>query len=65
MKTNNLWNAYEVSLILETKIHGSYDWIANNISIDTRTLKKGDLFIALKGPNFDGHDFLNNAYKIF
>jgi UDP-N-acetylmuramoyl-tripeptide--D-alanyl-D-alanine ligase len=32
-----------------------------NVSTDTRTLARGDLFVALKGPNFDGHDFLNIA----
>ena len=29
-----------------------------NISIDSRTLLKNDLFIALEGKNFDGHNFL-------
>ncbi len=29
-----------------------------NISIDSRTLFKNDLFIAIKGKNFDGHSFL-------
>ncbi|AAW70827.1 UDP-N-acetylmuramoyl-tripeptide--D-alanyl-D-alanine ligase [Wolbachia endosymbiont of Brugia malayi] len=33
-----------------------------NISTDTRNIKKGDLFIALKGKNFDGHDFLHEAF---
>ncbi|MGL9717583.1 MAG: UDP-N-acetylmuramoyl-tripeptide--D-alanyl-D-alanine ligase [Wolbachia sp.] len=33
-----------------------------NISTDTRSIKKGDLFIALKGKNFDGHDFLHEAF---
>ncbi|NUY39392.1 UDP-N-acetylmuramoyl-tripeptide--D-alanyl-D-alanine ligase [Wolbachia endosymbiont of Litomosoides brasiliensis] len=33
-----------------------------NISTDTRNIKKGDLFIALKGENFDGHDFLHEAF---
>ena len=32
-------------------------------SIDSRSLKKGDLFCALKGKNYDGHDFLSHAYK--
>jgi len=31
------------------------------ISIDTRMLKVGDLFLALKGEHFDGHDFVNEA----
>lgn len=34
-----------------------------NISTDTRTLKKGDLFIALKGSKFDGHNFVDTAFK--
>ena len=29
-----------------------------NISIDSRTLSKNDLFIAIKGKTFDGHNFL-------
>jgi len=31
------------------------------ISTDTRTIRKGDLFIALKGENFNGNDFLAKA----
>lgn len=30
-------------------------------SIDTRTLKKGDLYIAIKGEKFDGHTFVEKA----
>ena len=33
----------------------------NGISTDTRTIKGGELFIALKGPNFDGHNFVEDA----
>ncbi len=28
---------------------------------DTRTIQPGDLFVALRGPNFDGHEFLQAA----
>ncbi|MFQ6021691.1 MAG: UDP-N-acetylmuramoyl-tripeptide--D-alanyl-D-alanine ligase [Acidiferrobacterales bacterium] len=31
------------------------------VSTDTRTLQPGELFVALKGPNYDGHDFLAQA----
>ena len=31
------------------------------VSTDTRTIQKGDLFVALEGPNFDGHQFLAEA----
>ena len=34
-----------------------------SISTDTRNIKKGDLFVAVKGANFDGHDFLLQAQK--
>lgn len=33
------------------------------VSTDTRTLKKGDLFIAIKGPHFDGHEFVQEAVE--
>ncbi|MCM8773492.1 MAG: UDP-N-acetylmuramoyl-tripeptide--D-alanyl-D-alanine ligase [Candidatus Omnitrophica bacterium] len=36
--------------------------IIENISTDSRTLKQGDLFIALKGKNFDGHNFVKQAF---
>lgn len=35
----------------------------NGISIDSRTLKKGDAFFAIKGDQFDGHDFLPSALR--
>jgi UDP-N-acetylmuramoyl-tripeptide--D-alanyl-D-alanine ligase len=31
------------------------------VSIDSRTLEAGALFVAIKGPHFDGHDFLDAA----
>ena len=34
-----------------------------NISIDSRTLLKNDLFIAIKGKNFDGHSFLPEVFN--
>jgi UDP-N-acetylmuramoyl-tripeptide--D-alanyl-D-alanine ligase len=32
-----------------------------SVSTDTRTLQPGALFVALGGPNFDGHDFVSAA----
>jgi len=34
-----------------------------NISLDSRTILNRDLFIAIKGTNFDGHNFLNEVIK--
>ena len=33
------------------------------VSIDTRTLKPGDLFFALEGEKSDGHSFIGEAIK--
>ncbi|MFW6390004.1 MAG: UDP-N-acetylmuramoyl-tripeptide--D-alanyl-D-alanine ligase, partial [Halanaerobiales bacterium] len=42
---------------------GNPDKLINDISTDTRTMKEGDLFIALIGDNFDGHDFVKKAIE--
>ena len=34
-----------------------------NISLDSRTILSKDLFIAIKGVNFDGHTFLREVRK--
>ncbi|MGN6670223.1 MAG: Mur ligase domain-containing protein, partial [Candidatus Nucleicultricaceae bacterium] len=38
-------------------------WAATGFSIDSRTIEPGDLFLALKGPIFDGHDYVEEAIK--
>ena len=38
------------------------DWAAGGVSIDTRTLQKGDLFVALSATR-DGHDFVAQALQ--
>ena len=51
---------------LAKKITGgmSYiSWESTGLSIDTRTLKAGDLFFAIRGQNFDGHDFVLQALR--
>jgi len=41
---------------------GNKDFLSfKNISIDSRTFLKNDLFIAIKGKNFDGHSFLTDV----
>jgi UDP-N-acetylmuramoyl-tripeptide--D-alanyl-D-alanine ligase len=34
------------------------------VSIDTRTLRPGEMFVALRGPRFDGHDFVVVAQRM-
>lgn len=33
------------------------------VSIDSRTIREGELFVAIKGERFDGHDFVHEALK--
>ncbi|MFE8072773.1 UDP-N-acetylmuramoyl-tripeptide--D-alanyl-D-alanine ligase [Marinobacteraceae bacterium S3BR75-40.1] len=33
----------------------------SGVSIDTRTLNRGDLYVAIQGERFDGHDFVDDA----
>src|SRR5437773_10467480 len=35
----------------------------DKVSTDSRTLKRGELFVALRGENFDGHNFVESAAK--
>jgi UDP-N-acetylmuramoyl-tripeptide--D-alanyl-D-alanine ligase len=44
-------------------IQGDRSRKATGVSTDTRDLKAGDLFVALKGPKFDGHDYLLQAFE--
>src|SRR5947207_3871582 len=37
--------------------------VVDKISTDSRTLKPGELFTALRGENFDGHNFIESAPK--
>ena len=34
----------------------------SGVSIDSRKCGKNDLFFAIKGEKFDGHDFLNDVF---
>ena len=37
--------------------------LIKKISTDTRTIKQGSLFIAIKGKNFNGNDYVQDAFK--
>ncbi|MDH5659970.1 MAG: UDP-N-acetylmuramoyl-tripeptide--D-alanyl-D-alanine ligase [Gammaproteobacteria bacterium] len=50
----------EVVTILSAEMMGENIKV-DGISTDTRTIKGGELFLALKGPNFDGHKFVKQA----
>ncbi|MDF1736511.1 MAG: UDP-N-acetylmuramoyl-tripeptide--D-alanyl-D-alanine ligase [Minwuia sp.] len=49
-----LWTAREAADATAGAVAGA--WSATGVSIDSRSVAQGDLFIALAGPNADGHD---------
>ncbi len=53
-----LWTAADA--VAATGGKTTCDWQAHGVSIDTRTIRPGDLFVALKAAR-DGHDFVAQA----
>ncbi len=39
------------------------DLLVSGISIDSRDIKENDLFVAIKGNHFNGHDYIDDAFK--
>lgn len=56
---NNLWLANEIESLFQISLPNHWECVG--VSIDTRTLIPGDLFIALEGDNGDGHSYLDLA----
>lgn len=57
--TSPLWTSEEAAAATGGKAQGA--WAVNGVSIDTRSLAAGDLFVALKDVR-DGHDFVDGAF---
>ncbi len=57
-----LWNSVDAARATKGyAVCQNGPWQATGISIDSRTVQPGDLFVALQGPSFDGHDFIAMA----
>ena len=59
MTRTPLWTAKTAEQATGGRVNAT--WEAAGVSIDSRTLEPGDLFVALEGPNFDGHAFIADA----
>ena len=57
---SNLWTSEEIAKATGGKVTTA--WVANGVSIDTRTIQKGDLFVALSAAR-DGHEFVAQALE--
>ena len=45
-------------------IRGEPNRVVERISIDSRALGQGDCFVALRGPHFDGHEFISDVARL-
>ncbi len=54
-----LWTDKTASRATGGKSQGN--WQASRVKIDSRGLEPGDLFVAIKGEHFDGHDYVAEA----
>ncbi|MDA7984120.1 MAG: UDP-N-acetylmuramoyl-tripeptide--D-alanyl-D-alanine ligase [Alphaproteobacteria bacterium] len=55
------WHGHEIAAALGSQLVAAPEnlaWEASGVSIDSRTLRQNEIFVALKGPNFNGGDFL-------
>ncbi|MGK2873823.1 MAG: UDP-N-acetylmuramoylalanyl-D-glutamyl-2,6-diaminopimelate--D-alanyl-D-alanine ligase [Alphaproteobacteria bacterium] len=57
--TESLWTAAPAAAAVSGRCVG--EWQATGVSIDSRSIAGGDLFIALRGPANNGHDFVADA----
>jgi UDP-N-acetylmuramoyl-tripeptide--D-alanyl-D-alanine ligase len=53
----------EVSNAVGGTLSGPGSLKVTGYSIDTRTMHAGELFFAIKGPRFDGHEFVEQAFQ--
>jgi UDP-N-acetylmuramoyl-tripeptide--D-alanyl-D-alanine ligase len=57
------WTVEEVARALGVSPPGGVDALARlaGVSIDSRTVASGELFVAIHGPRYDGHNFVGHA----
>ena len=59
------WTVNEVAGALDVASPGGLDGLARvtGVSIDSRTMARGELFVAIHGPRHDGHNFVLGALE--
>ena len=56
-----IWTANDMIAATNATLHGDADWQITGMALDNRKTTSGDLFIAIKGDNHDGHDYVAAA----
>ncbi|MBN2645486.1 MAG: UDP-N-acetylmuramoyl-tripeptide--D-alanyl-D-alanine ligase [Desulfuromonadaceae bacterium] len=58
------WTCHQLARIVNGRLlPAPQEALVTGVSTDSRTLQSGDLFVPLKGPNYDGHDYLRQAVE--
>jgi UDP-N-acetylmuramoyl-tripeptide--D-alanyl-D-alanine ligase len=61
MAERALWTVEELVAASGGTLVGNVTKPLNDVSIDTRTIADGDIFVAIKGESHDAHDFVAKA----
>ena len=60
---HDLWTADELLKATGGRLHGQVAQPLTAVSIDSRAIRPGDIFVAIKGGRHDGHDFVASALQ--
>ena len=62
-----MWTVNEISEgfrgAIEGAFHATESGVIGGFSIDSRTVRPSEVFVALRGPRFDGHDFIDPVFQ--
>ncbi|MBV1775533.1 UDP-N-acetylmuramoyl-tripeptide--D-alanyl-D-alanine ligase [Burkholderiaceae bacterium DAT-1] len=54
----------DIATAMQGTLHGDASQVCTRISTDSRDIRPGDVFIAIRGETFDGHDFAHKALEL-
>ena len=63
MDKRALWTPQELIAATAGRLSGTVKEALNGVSIDSRNIAKGDIFVAIKGDTHDGHDYVAKALQ--
>ncbi|MCE2516842.1 MAG: UDP-N-acetylmuramoyl-tripeptide--D-alanyl-D-alanine ligase, partial [Alphaproteobacteria bacterium] len=58
-----IWTLHDIAAATQGQLSGhAGDAAVHGIALDNRKVSSGDLFVAIKGDNHDGHDYVAAAH---
>jgi UDP-N-acetylmuramoyl-tripeptide--D-alanyl-D-alanine ligase len=57
-----MMDAATAAQAISARLEGGNAWF-DGVSIDSRVVRPGELFVAIKGERFDGHEFVGQAFE--